>query len=45
MKILVSNRHYFYYPMEYFIESTEKIGAKDIDFYGMMPHIWIDHYE
>lgn len=44
MMWIVSNMHYFYYPWSYFLENQKKLGADKIDFFGGMPHIWIDHY-
>lgn len=44
MEWTVSNMHYFYYPWEYFLEKQQALGAKTIDFYGAMPHIYVDHY-
>ena len=43
MTYAISNMHYFYYPWEFFLESSKKIGFTEIDVYGCMPHIWIDH--
>lgn len=44
MNWAVSNIHYFYYSWEYFLEQQKIIGAKKIDFFSAMPHIWVDHY-
>lgn len=44
MKYAVSNIHYFYFSWDFFLQAAEKNGFKEIDVYGSMPHIWIDHY-
>ncbi len=44
MKWIMSSMHYFYYPFDYFLKCQKELGIAQIDFYGCMPHIWVDHY-
>lgn len=39
---LMSNEHYTYYPLEYFLQQQAALGAKRLELYLAPPHVWVD---
>jgi protein FrlC len=43
IKIANMNVHYYLYPFDYFLDVQNEIGIKNIELWGSVPHLWIDH--
>lgn len=41
-QILTSNYPYYRYSLEYALDSLERIGAKEIEFYACFPHFYLE---
>lgn len=43
LQVAGMNLHYYYYPLEYFLDSQLHSGCSTIELWGGTPHIWVDH--
>lgn len=37
------NIHYYFYPLEYFLDAQLALGYRLLELWGGSPHIWVDH--
>jgi protein FrlC len=44
-KVANCNAHYLHYPLHYFLEHQKALQKGQVEFYGGVPHIFIDHYD
>lgn len=37
------NIHYYFFPLEYFLDAQRSLGIQRIELWGGSPHVWVDH--